>query len=56
MVAMAATSAEKAGGGVIDDGAMLAHVVSVLTGKLGGERRSACCGATRVVRRVWEAM
>lgn len=38
MVAMAATSAEEAGG-AIDDGAMLAHVVSVWAGKPDGERR-----------------
>lgn len=33
MVVMATKSAEEAGGGAIDDGAMLAHVVSVWMGK-----------------------
>jgi hypothetical protein len=36
MVAMAATSEEDADGGVVDDGAMLTHVVSEMVGKLGG--------------------
>jgi hypothetical protein len=54
MVVMAAKSTKEAGGGAIDDGAMLAHVVSVWTGKPGEERRSGCCGTTRVVRRVEE--
>lgn len=54
-MAMDAKSVEEAGGGAIDDGAMLAHVVSVWTRKPGEERRSGCCGATRVVRRVEEA-
>jgi hypothetical protein len=55
MVAMVATSAEEAGGGAINDGAMSAHVVSVWAGKPDSERRSSCCGAMRVLRRVGEA-
>jgi hypothetical protein len=38
MVAMAATSMGDAGEGAVGDGAMLAHVVSVMAGKPGWVR------------------